>query len=229
MPDKHDQSLPFQGLNFFGKITASMSHEINNVLAIVNEYNGLLEDLLYAAEQGRPISNEQLQRISSSISNQMIRGKQITKRMNRFAHSIDKPVRSVDLNSLVDDMVQISERLTSQRSIHLQADLPGSTIIVESNPFFLKYAIFSYLSIIIARAQKGNETFIKLEAHNSGAKLIFTSSPVDNSVDVTDNMALQYNIALFLQARCSEISSQNDHYTVELLIPQNMKSPDKVS
>ena len=33
------------GLQFFGKMTASISHEIKNVLAIINENAGLLEDL----------------------------------------------------------------------------------------------------------------------------------------------------------------------------------------
>jgi hypothetical protein len=32
------------GLQFFGKMTASISHEIKNVLAIINENAGLLED-----------------------------------------------------------------------------------------------------------------------------------------------------------------------------------------
>jgi hypothetical protein len=33
------------GLQFFGKMSASISHEIKNVMAIINENAGLLEDL----------------------------------------------------------------------------------------------------------------------------------------------------------------------------------------
>ena len=33
-----------EGLQFFGKMSASISHEIKNVLAIINENTGLIED-----------------------------------------------------------------------------------------------------------------------------------------------------------------------------------------
>jgi len=42
-------------LKFFGKMTASISHELKNVLAIINENAGLLEDLCAMAEKGRPV------------------------------------------------------------------------------------------------------------------------------------------------------------------------------
>ena len=43
------------GLQFFGKMTASISHEIKNVLAIINENAGLLEDLALMADRGAEI------------------------------------------------------------------------------------------------------------------------------------------------------------------------------
>jgi hypothetical protein len=43
------------GLQFYGKITASVSHEIKNVLAIINENAGLLEDFTFMADRGKPI------------------------------------------------------------------------------------------------------------------------------------------------------------------------------
>ena len=35
------------GLQFFGKMTASISHEIKNVMAIINESAGLLDDYCF--------------------------------------------------------------------------------------------------------------------------------------------------------------------------------------
>ena len=34
------------GLRFFGKINSSISHEMRNVLAIINENAGLMKDLM---------------------------------------------------------------------------------------------------------------------------------------------------------------------------------------
>jgi len=39
-------------LRFFGKIVASISHEIKNVMAIINEKAGLIKDLTLMAEKG---------------------------------------------------------------------------------------------------------------------------------------------------------------------------------
>ena len=52
-------------LAFFGAITASVSHELNNVMSIIDQNNGLLKDLLAV---GHPISNERLERINNSIT-----------------------------------------------------------------------------------------------------------------------------------------------------------------
>ena len=40
----HYDSIGGSGLQFFGKVSASISHELKNVLAIINENAGLLED-----------------------------------------------------------------------------------------------------------------------------------------------------------------------------------------
>ena len=79
------------GLQFFGKMSASISHEMKNVMAIINENAGLLEDLTVMAEKGMPIDPERLKTQASRIMKQIRRGDDIIKGMNRFAHSVDEP------------------------------------------------------------------------------------------------------------------------------------------
>ena len=43
MNDAKQRLLREKGFGFFGAITASLSHEINNVFAITNELSGLLD------------------------------------------------------------------------------------------------------------------------------------------------------------------------------------------
>ena len=59
---------------FFGQATASATHEINNVLAIINEYAGLLGDLAAGAEAGRPLDPARLTKTAGSILRQIKRG-----------------------------------------------------------------------------------------------------------------------------------------------------------
>ena len=62
-----------EGLQFFGKMTASISHEIKNTLAIMNENAGLLEDLSILAERGRPLDLERVKRIAGQVTKQIHR------------------------------------------------------------------------------------------------------------------------------------------------------------
>ena len=49
-------------LEFFGKVTACISHELNNVLSIINEYTGLLEDLMLTCNSREEVDKEKISR-----------------------------------------------------------------------------------------------------------------------------------------------------------------------
>ena len=52
---QNDRSSEYEGLKFFGKINASISHEIRNTLAVINENAGLIKDLILMSEKGHPL------------------------------------------------------------------------------------------------------------------------------------------------------------------------------
>ena len=84
------------GLQFFGKVSASISHEIKNVLAIMNENAGLLEDYTRMLENGKPINTERFKTLAGKVLKQIQRADGIVKRLNRFAHSVENFAISVD-------------------------------------------------------------------------------------------------------------------------------------
>ena len=63
MDEKIRRQLREQNLAFFGMISAGMSHEMRNVLSIIGEYAGLLDDFLVAAERGAPLDSDKLRRL----------------------------------------------------------------------------------------------------------------------------------------------------------------------
>jgi len=70
-----EKRLREKGLAFFGSITASFSHEINNIMAIIAELSGLMEDLLRVADLGHPPQLERFRRISERIGTQVNGGR----------------------------------------------------------------------------------------------------------------------------------------------------------
>jgi hypothetical protein len=102
----------YNSLAFFGKVNASISHELKNVMAIIAETAGLLGDLSEMARGGTPIDPDMLASSTDSIIEEIQRGFTTIRQMNRFAHSVDTPVVSVDLMEILDLVRNLSGYLS---------------------------------------------------------------------------------------------------------------------
>ncbi len=171
MSEDRSRLIMERGLNFFGIITASLSHEINNVFAIINELSGLLNDLLLAAENGHPIEEERLKKLSDNISSNVERGVSIIKRLNSFSHSIDEKVVRFDMNQALNEIITTSERLTSIKGFHIEAQLPREPVSLTGNPFAIQFATFLCIGLAMDSSNKEVPITVTLEKLQHGAKI----------------------------------------------------------
>ncbi|WP_157067533.1 hypothetical protein [Desulfosarcina cetonica] len=102
----------YDSLAFFGRVNASISHELKNIMAIISETAGLLSDLSAMAQAGTPISADMITSSTESIIEEIQRGFTTIRQMNRFAHSVDTPVVSIDLMEILDLVRNLSEYLS---------------------------------------------------------------------------------------------------------------------
>ena len=91
-----------EGLQFFGKMSASISHEIKNVLGISNENTGLIEEYTIMAEKGAPFDPGKFRSLAEKVGAQIRRADGILKNMTTFAHSIDESAKSIDLADFLE-------------------------------------------------------------------------------------------------------------------------------
>ncbi len=108
------------GLRFFGMISASISHEIKNVLAIISESAGLMEDLLLLAQKGGRLDLEKFQAICAKVRRQTQRADGIIKNMNRFSHSVDQDLQRIDLNELIFLVTRIDRSIGGHAGVSLE-------------------------------------------------------------------------------------------------------------
>jgi C4-dicarboxylate-specific signal transduction histidine kinase len=148
------------GLQFFGRISASISHELKNVLAIVNENAGLLEDLTLMAERGQPIDPGRLKIMAAAVQKQVGRADEILKNMNRFAHSIDETVAEVDLNPTISLFMVLTDRFTAMRGVKVDLQLPDSPLTIPTAPFFLMNLL--WLGLDFSMSASGDEKRVEL-------------------------------------------------------------------
>jgi C4-dicarboxylate-specific signal transduction histidine kinase len=168
------EALAMEGVRFFGEMSASISHEIKNVLAIVNENAGLLADLVRMSEKGIPLNPERLSRVAASIAGQVDRGDRIVKSMNRFAHSADLPREPVDLGDVVTFIPELAARLITMRGTPLHVELAAAPIVVETNRFFLENLVWACLCQALQASQPPQTVTLSAKADSGRAIIRFS-------------------------------------------------------
>lgn len=163
-----------EGLRFFGKMSASISHEIKNALAIINESAGLLHDFCLMAEKGRPIEPERLKGPAEKVLNQIRRTDGIVKNMNRLAHSIDAFAISIDLGEIMGFMGDLSSRFASMRGVTLELKPATRPVMVTTSPFFLENLIWLCLDFAMDAVGEGKAVGLVTEETQNGARIRLT-------------------------------------------------------
>jgi C4-dicarboxylate-specific signal transduction histidine kinase len=162
MSSNHDAtSTP--GLGFVGSMTASISHEIKNVLAIVNENAGLLEDLALLAEKGRPLSPDRLKTMSANIRRQVQRADDIIRRLNRFAHSTHEPAATTDLGEILEFTAALVARLAAMKNVTLSVAM-AAPVAVRIRPFVLENLLWICLKNLFAVTQDNRTVVLGAQA-----------------------------------------------------------------
>jgi hypothetical protein len=123
-------------LLFFGRIGASVSHELKNVLTVMNEQAGLLGDLACMAARGMPLDPERLAAAAACLQRQVRRGDALLTQFGRFSHTPDTPTRDISLPEAAALAAALGEREAGMAKVALTA-LPGAAATVTADPFLL--------------------------------------------------------------------------------------------
>lgn len=211
-----ERMLRENGLAFFGAITASVSHELNNVISIIDQSTGLLEDLLYGSREGDSIPNERLQRIADRVSTQAQRGIRIIKRLNSFAHSVDDPVCEFEMNSLVENLVRLCQRFADLKNVHLEASLSDEQINITSSPFLLQQVLHIYIKRILAFSNPEETITISTAVDDSFGILTIECEPSSYS---EDHDSEYFNLLINRLGGSTEIASNSNRILTKFSIP----------
>lgn len=182
----HYDSLGESGLQFFGKVSASIAHEIKNVLAIINENAGLLEDLTFVAQKKGTggIDPDRLNKICQQFNKQIQRADEIVKNMSRFAHSVDRFDIQVDLQDLALLVGNLAGRLAAMRKLSIVVEPSSSPVVVYNNPFLVQNLIWLCLEFAFGETTAGGT--LKLAAENIEGRVALRIGGIDG---LTEGMA----------------------------------------
>ncbi len=197
MPDDestHEKALSEKSLAFFGAVMASVSHELNNVIGIVDQSAGLLEDLLYVAREGQPVPEEKLKKIAERITTQTQRGIGLIKRMNRFAHSTDEPILEFDLNETVENLAELTRRKATLKKAELKVGYGDEPIKITGSPFLLQEVLYACIMQTLIDAEPGDNVSVSVAAQEGRAVMLVEGrKPLSGEVNDLDYLGLMMN------------------------------------
>jgi phosphoglycerate-specific signal transduction histidine kinase len=188
--DNAKELFGYDSLAFFGKVSASISHELKNVMAIISETAGLLGDLSAMARGGTAVDPDMLTSSTESIIEEIQRGFTTIRQMNRFAHSVDTPVVSVNLMEIIDLVSNLCGYLSFAGKTNLHTGEEAAPMALTS-PFILQAIIYQAVVQSFQNAGPGAELDISIQSKNESAWRILFDGFSINEFDVFPDDSLK--------------------------------------
>ena len=162
---------PEKNLVFMGRVAASYSHEIKNILAIINESCGLMHDLLTLKKDTMAEHSERFIRTLEDVAQQVQRGHELSTCLNRLAHTPDKEVTGVDLAQQVQTILALCGRLVRNKKLQASLQNPQDKVQITTRPVECMRCIFSALEWAMSCCEAGDEIVFRLESSAEGARI----------------------------------------------------------
>jgi signal transduction histidine kinase len=206
-------------LAFFGKVNASISHELKNILAIVSETAGLLHDLTEMAVRGKKVDLNMLMTCSEDIEEEIQRGFGTIKQMNTFSHSVDEPFKSVNLIEVLDLVINLTAFLSFAGKVRFDPVQDEATMVLTC-PFRLQNLV--YQTLVFAFKSVGVDGEIQVAVHwesNGNARIAFSGLAAKGDPPFPSEETK--NIATSIGA---EIRMADDSRAIDILVPHLIES-----
>lgn len=206
-------------LAFFGRVNASISHELKNILAIISEAAGLLQDLTDMAAKGQKIELEMLKTCSQDIIEEIQRGFVTIKQMNTFSHSVDDPVKEVNLVDVVGLMIGLAKFLSFASDVRYEPASESAPVVLTC-PFRLQNLIYQALVFAFKSAGPDGQIRVAVDPQPNGSVHIGFSGygSRDNerfAAEKANNLAASIGVG---------IREDMESGSLNLIVPENFEA-----
>jgi two-component system, NtrC family, sensor kinase len=142
-----------------GRLAASVAHEINNPLAIINEKAGLIKDLftykkMYAEDP-------KLLGLVDAVLQSVKRAGAITKRLLSFARNLEVAVEPIHLEVVLEEMLSFLGKEAEHRGITISRDIARDIPVFQSDRGKLQQIFLNILNNALAAVSDGGHIDIR--------------------------------------------------------------------
>jgi C4-dicarboxylate-specific signal transduction histidine kinase len=212
-----------EATRFFGDVSAAISHEINNRLAVINEKAGLLNDLAAMLARGREVDPARIDDQSRKIVEQVRLAKQVVGRLNRFAHSVDVGQSTIEVRDLLEFLAALYQRKAAAAEVELSITGTSGDQTVTGRPFLLQTLVGRGLDIAIASAD--DTKAVEVSAETSGNRLRVRYTGLAGLVEPEAFPHPEQGVAALLACSGACYQSEQDGTALLLDIPDHASEP----
>ena len=138
-----------------GRLAASVAHEINNPLAIINEKAGLIKDLFVFNKQH--VEDQKLIGLVDSVIYSVDRCATITRRLLNFARRTESKIVSLNLKEVITEVLGFQGKEAEYKSIEVSVDVPDEIPELESDRGCLQEIFLNLFNNAFAAMDNGGK------------------------------------------------------------------------
>jgi two-component system NtrC family sensor kinase len=154
----NDQVIEAGKLASVGELAAGIAHEINNPVAIMMEEAGWVSDILSDNDYGSTENMTEMRRALDQIRLQGSRCKEITHKLLSFARKTDERLKELDLNELVAEMAELSEKRARYVNVRIVTELGENLPHVAGSPSELQQLVLNLVNNALDAMERNGGT-----------------------------------------------------------------------
>jgi C4-dicarboxylate-specific signal transduction histidine kinase len=164
------ESSKYPEAAFLAAMTASATHEVRNVLAIIKESAGLVEDLVQVYGTRGILDPEKVQRVLERIGLQVKRGADLLTHLNRLAHTLDQDLSTVEMGRELEHLVFLSQRFARRKGQRLEVGVGEGERHLVLNALHLHMALSKAMQCCLEELPEGQT--LTIGAHEEQGALV---------------------------------------------------------
>ena len=141
---------------FIGTVLASVTHEMQNVMAIIKESGALTDDILRLNAPLRLRHGDKLDSALENIQEQVGRGRDLMLMLNGFAHAAaDHPAQS-DIRRFARQIGVLAERMVRLKDCVMHVALDGPPLFVRANALLVMQSVYLGIAAAVENCPPGD-------------------------------------------------------------------------
>ena len=169
-----------------GRMTAGVTHEIKNILAIIKESSGLLQDIVRLGKGDAVLKPEQIEKVALRIQAQVARGNEQLTSLNWLSHSVSDRGSSVEINEMSSEIANLMQRFARLKQVELEFQATDRDVTIHTDVAGLLVVLVACIEYYLNRVPPKSRVLLRPGGAGEEATLAIVAGSMDGSGTVTD-------------------------------------------